>query len=54
MRPILFMSLEDKRDNLFPRILFMSLEDKTGPAEPVRLVRPYPDQFLNLVAFFLI
>ena len=23
-----------------------------GPAEPVRLVRPWPDQLLNLVAFF--
>ena len=28
VRPILFMSLEDKRTNLFPRILFMSLENK--------------------------
>ena len=27
-RPILFVSLEDKRTNLFRRILFMSLEDK--------------------------
>ena len=28
VRPILFLSLEDKRTNLFRRILFMSLEDK--------------------------
>ena len=27
-RDNIFMSLEDKRDNLFPRNLFMSLEDK--------------------------